>query len=488
MEKVIKPNGKHKRSPKGAGRLYKRDTDGAEHPADWQGAGAYWLAYSMPNPKGGLGQRVRVALRDADGNQITDRKTAEAERRRILAPYQTGDAVETLKAVQARLVDASAEHAAAIEAAKEGITIRDAWTRYVANPTRPDAGAATIRQYGFQWGRFASWLAREHPAAVMLADIGRDVAQAYAADLAGAGLSANSFNKHTGLLKLVFRVLADDAGLTANPFERIERKNLRTAERRELTTEEMRRIIETASGETRLLFAVGVYTGLRLGDCCTLRWSEVDLIRGFIVRIPNKTASSGRPVRIPLFRGLATMLQEAKETARGEYVLPRMAASYLARGADKITRRIQRHFFNCGIDCHAPGTGDQIKRDELGNPVLTEKGNVVLEPTGKRAVLRCGFHSLRHSFVSLCREANAPLSVVEAIVGHTNPAMSRHYTHTGDAEATRAVASLPEVTGTTPPGTVAREALPEWARALVGTITAKNWKAVKAALLEVVNP
>ena len=279
-------------------------------------------------------------------------------------------------------------------------------------------------------------------------------------------------------------MLADDAGLTTNPFEHIERKKLRTAERRELTTEEMRRIVEAASGEMRLLFAVGLYTGLRLGDCCTLRWSEVDLIRGFIVRIPNKTASSGRPVRIPLFRGLATMLQEAKEAARGEYVLPRMAAHYIAKGADKITCRIQRHFFNCGIDCHAPGTGNQIKRDEHGNVVLTENGNAVLEPTGKRAVLRCGFHSLRHSFVSLCREANAPLSVVEAIVGHTNPAMSRHYTHTGDAEATRAIAALPEVTGTTPPGTVAREVLPEWALELVETITAENWKEVKATLLE----
>ena len=199
MKKELKANGKRKRAPKGAGRLYKRDAKGAEHPADWQGAGAYWLAYSIPNPKGGLGQRVRTALRDSDGNQITDRKAAEAERRRILAPYQTGDAVETLKALHSKLVEASTEHTAAVEAAKDGVTISDAWERYVANPTRPDAGEATIRQYGFQWGRFASWLDREYPAAVTLVDIGRDVAQAYAADLAGAGLSPNTFNKHIGL-------------------------------------------------------------------------------------------------------------------------------------------------------------------------------------------------------------------------------------------------------------------------------------------------
>jgi integrase len=43
--------------------------------------------------------------------------------------------------------------------------------------------------------------------------------------------------------------------------------------------------------------------------------------------------------------------------------------------------------------------------------------------TGKRAVVEIGFHSLRHSFVSMCRTSNVPLAVVESIVGHSNPAM-----------------------------------------------------------------
>ena len=33
--------------------------------------------------------------------------------------------------------------------------------------------------------------------------------------------------------------------------------------------------------------------------------------------------------------------------------------------------------------------------------------------------------------------------MVEAIVGHANPAMTRHYTHVGEAAATTAVAALP---------------------------------------------
>jgi Phage integrase family len=62
-------------------------------------------------------------------------------------------------------------------------------------------------------------------------------------------------------------------------------------------------------------------------------------------------------------------------------------------------------------------------------------------------VVEVGFHSLSHTFVSLCRESNAPLAVVESIVGHSNPAMTRHYTHVGELAAGQAVAALPWVMG-----------------------------------------
>lgn len=47
----------------------------------------------------------------------------------------------------------------------------------------------------------------------------------------------------------------------------------------------------------------------------------------------------------------------------------------------------------------------------------------------------------------MCRETNAPLAVVEAIVGHSNPAMTRHYTHVSELAAGHAVAALPAVMG-----------------------------------------
>jgi integrase len=268
------------------------------------------------------------------------------------------------------------------------------------------------------------------------------------------------------LLTLVFRVLKNKARLVGNPWEDIQRKRLTAQGRRELTVEELRTVCQSATGELRALLGLGVYTGLRLGDCSTLRWCEVDLARNVIRRIPNKTARRNpKPVIVPIHPTLLEMLANPAPAQRAEYVLPEIAALYLRR-SDMVTDMVQRHFAACGIKSHKPGTGTK----------------------GKRAVVEVGFHSLRHTFVSLCRESNAPLAVVESIVGHSSPAMTRHYTHVGELAAGQAVAMLPSIMGTagaTAPQTAPADALGK-VRAIVESITGKNWRERKAELLALV--
>jgi len=148
---------------------------------------------------------------------------------------------------------------------------------------------------------------------------------------------------------------------------------------------------------------------------------------------------------------------------RGGYVLPDTAALYL-RDTSATSKRIHDHFEACGVKTHRRGTG---------------------EGTDKRAVVEVGFHSLRHTFVSLCRESNAPLAVVEAIVGHSNPAMTRHYTHVSELAAAHAVNALPAVMGDTPAPALPPAKLIDAApvRALAEKLTPRNAARVKAELL-----
>jgi integrase len=368
------------------------------------------------------------------GQPITNKRDAEAVQAVLMAGYRVGDETAALENVRAKLDLRQDEIAKVAENEAGQLTVAGAWKKYLVASNRPDSGDVTLSHYAGQWQRFADWMVEKHPNSPALRSVTPEIADAYAVDLAAA-CSASTFNKHIALLTLVCRVLAKSAMMTVNPFAEVRRKRAVQRGRRELTVEELRRVCTDATGELRILLAVGTYTGLRLGDCATLNWSECDLVRGLIRRIPNKTARrTPKPVLVPIHGALAAILKETPEDARRGYVLPEMAAMY-QRSSALLTNRIQKHLIECGVRTQVEGTGFLMVKDENGN----EKP----KHSGKRAVVEVGFHSLRHTFVSLCREAGAPLSVVESIVGHSSPAMTRHYTHTGEAAARTAIAMLP---------------------------------------------
>ena len=57
---------------------------------------------------------------------------------------------------------------------------------------------------------------------------------------------------------------------------------------------------------------------------------------------------------------------------------------------------------------------------------------------GKRARSDCGFHSLRHTFVTMLRAGGATLQTAKAMAGHHTERMTEHYTHE-DGSATLAL-------------------------------------------------
>jgi len=362
---------------------------------------------------------------------ITTVEDAEAARKREMDGWTYADQKKATENLLARIADRSGE-LVKVEEGKPGLAVKRTWEVFLKSPRRPDSGPVTLKYYGLQWRRFERWMETRKKDAHML-DVDADTAEAYAAYLAAGGASSNTYNKHLALLQLVFRVLGQTPAnkITGNPWTNIQRRRLAPHSHRELTIEELRRVCDVATGEFRTLLAIGIYTGLRLGDAATLQWGEVDLTRGLIQRVPRKTARrTGKPVQVPIHRTLLAILAETQENSRRGPVLPETCAAYNADGYS-VPKQIQEHFEACGIATHAPGTG--IVKDKDGKEIHT----------GKRALVDVGFHSLRHTFVSLCRAANTPLSVVESIVGHSSPAMTRHYTHTGEEEARTAIALLP---------------------------------------------
>lgn len=462
-KRVSKRNGGRKRrGSRGAGRLYKR-SGGREYPADSPVSAPYWLQYTIPNPAGGRGKMVRQALRDERGNAITDREQAEAERRRILAPFTARDAAEAQRQLVARLAAAEQAVAVADDEAHPPLKIGDAAGAYQASERRPDSGPITLARYLSQWERFSTWAA--DTGLVFMRDVNREHVRSYVADLGAAAFSPSTFNQHVDTLKRFWRVLADEARATANPWADVRHKTVDKIERRKraLTLEEASRVIETAEpGEMRDLLILVACTGQRLGDVCRLRWASVDLAAGIIELVPAKTRRrKGESVFIPILPQARAVL-ESRQGRKG-FVLPAMAERY-AHDSASISKVIQATFEQAGI---------QTKRKNGDG----------------RAIVETGAHSMRHAFVTLARWAGLPDALIQKITGHSSARMTDHYSQFDRALVSRlshGFAALPTGDGgplALPAHVEAREPLPAWARELVEGMNGRNWKKVRTELL-----
>ena len=398
-----------RRKPHGAnGRRRANQTGTLERRGD-----GYWLARWYVYATDGERVRKSKAIRAAT--------LADAERQ--LRELTEGNALITReKVIRKRLaeLDAVRGEIERLERERPALAISDAFEAYLRSPDRPQSGARTLDGYAAQYGRFARWMARRFPAVPELRGVTRAIAAEYLAELA-ENASPNTYNKHATLLRLVWRTVGTEARCTVNPWENVRRKvQPKTNGRRALTLDELARVCSTLTGEMRLLFALGIYTGLRLGDCALLEWGAVDMARRVIVTVPRKTARTGRMVEIPMHATLAAMLAGIPTDRRTGYVLPDTAETY-KRDDSAVVKRVRAAFKAAGIETGARVAGYA------------------------RGVARVGFHSLRHTFVSLMGNAGAPLALVQSIVGHSSPMMTAHYFHARTDALADAVSSLPQV-------------------------------------------
>lgn len=356
-----------------------------------------------------------------------NRKEAERKLAEFTADFQRDGEAATLRRQSARLSGIEEARRAA-EDARPALPLARLWDAYERSLARNPVADSTLERYAQRVDIFVRWMRRRFPDAVEV----RAVTAAHAEDFmreVAALRSGKTFNDYRAILSQVWRVVAADASadarIEADPWTAIRRRPRDSATRRELSADELRRVMECATGEMRTLFAVGIYTGLRLGDAVRLDWSAVDLARGFIDATPAKTARHGTRVRIPVADALRAVLQETPPERRRGPLTPALAEAH-ARGAGAaFSERVQRVFRAAGIETRGE----------------TRKG---------RAAVAVGFHSLRHTFVSLCANGGVPLAVVQAIVGHTSAAMTRHYFHVADEALRGAAATLPDVTGPAP--------------------------------------
>lgn len=405
----------------------------------------YYLRYTVN------GKDCRVRLLGLDGKPITTASEAKKAAARLLQPLRETNRAEQMRMLQSAIQGAeeSAEQAQSLLVNSKASLLRG-WDLFMTCQNRPASCKrfpadeiprhSTPGNYGGYYRQFVAWMHDKNPEILLLSDVTPEVAGEYACYLESLKISSGTFNKIIQFFKMFYSVLLDDEKiLCRNPFLKINRKEQTSNSREPLSMEQIATLIQNAEGELRLLIALGYFTGLRFGDCCTLLWSEVDLSRRIIQRVPRKTAHTVKDkaqaaVKIGIPPYLFQMLDKIPENCRKGYVLPRFGADY-DRGADaNLNGIVIDHFQRCGIQTHRDGTGTKTILNENGKPVIDVKTGKP-KKTGKRAVVEFGFHSLRFSYISHNAEAGTPAAVIQRNAGHSNPAMTTHYVKISDRAA-----------------------------------------------------
>ena len=302
------------------------------------------------------------------------------------------------------------------------LPLADVWLEYVKSPNRNELARATLEMKRVVWMHFAKWMERFYLPIKDLAGVTADMIAEYLACLR-VDVCASTYNGRVCILREIFRLLAKKAGLEDDPWEGVRLRPDDCHSRRELTMDELKRLLKAADktgAEWRTLFLVGIYTGLRLGDCCRLDWAQIKLGEGVIQVVPQKTKRHHqRMVTIPVHPALGDALvgQQADNNKFGP-VLPGIAALYNS-SRWQVSNELHRIFKKANIV-----TSVRIEGRKNRTPEAT-------------------FHSLRHTFVSFAANAGVPLHIVQSIVGHESTAMTRHYYHENLTALKSAVAAIP---------------------------------------------
>ena len=369
------------------------------------------------------GTRYRGPCTDTNGNPANTLEQAAACEKRIKKELGNVRSNRSLKAM--------------IENYREELTggrqipLSQAFELSVIKPRKRAPGERRQALKQMHWQDFVEYMAHNFPAVDHLAAVTKTHAENYTYSLLHYGkfeqrkpgckrerkpLSSATVTDYLTSISEVFALLADDAGIVVNPFARIPKPTMDKEPRQPFTEHELQTIRENFDPFTEPLFIIAMATALREGDICTLKWSEIDFENRVIRR--SKMRKTGKSVDIPimpqLYQYLQTLWQNREPKSKfAEYVLPEHVKMYL-NNRSGVPYRIKKFLEEkCGI-------------------VTTEK-----RPDRTRAVSIKDLHSCRHTFCYYAGLNGVPLNVVQSIVGHMTPEMTKHYSNHASLEVKR---------------------------------------------------
>lgn len=238
-----------------------------------------------------------------------------------------------------------------------------------------------------------------------------------------AGLSEKTVKDIVVVIKMIQKFAVKKGYMILRPFDVTYPKSSKKAELAVMAKENQKKLFEFAKANfsfRNLGLAICLSTGLRIGELCGLKWSDIDAEEGtlrvqrtvqrlykveddkrytVIAIAEPKTRESNRV--IPLSTELLRIIKPLMKVVNKDFFI-------LSNDKEPIEPRIYRNYYKKVIK-------------ELDIPYLK-------------------FHGLRHSFATRCIESNNSVKTVSVILGHSNITTTMNlYVHPDNKEKKRCI-------------------------------------------------
>jgi integrase len=365
-----------------------------------------------------------AAFRDASGRQHR-RSTREVDKKRALAVAQQFEKVAKRQGSPQRVRQVFSEFFREHYGQDVPFTTVANYSRQWLSARKAEISPSTHRRYNDTITKFLDFLGSH--AQRGLDEITKTQVGQFRDSILAATSAATS-NHALKIIKMLMRSARLEGCLFVDPAEGVKpAKNEVISERRAFTLDELRSVLEVVDDEWRSMVMFGVYTGQRLADIATLTWAQIDLVRDEIRLVTRKTHRRlVIPLAPPLREHLLTLAGGDNPSAP---LHPRATALITAHGG-----RVMALSNQFGELLATAGLRESRNHRSRG-----------IGRSSRRERHALSFHSLRHTAVSLLKDAGIPHVVVQALIGHESAAVSQRYTHVGLEALQRAARSLPEI-------------------------------------------
>jgi len=215
------------------------------------------------------------------------------------------------------------------------------------------------------------------------------------------GLASNTIRGVFRLLSAAMRFALEEGIIPKNPCRKIRVPCEESTEQRVLTRTEQEKIRAAASNGSNLPILLSLYTGMRLGEVCALKWSDIDWDRRTIT--VRRTVQRVAQAEKTAYRKSILMIGTPKST-HSHRVLP--VPEFVLARLDELLKggHVSEYVFGAASCAAEPRT-------------MQRRLQRLMKRLGIEGV---HFHTLRHSYATRLLELGADIKTVSTLLGHSS--------------------------------------------------------------------